>query len=175
MIETVKQLLANQYAAALCTLGTCINKCPEDAWNSKVGNGPFQWVVFHTLFFTDYYLSGNEQTFRNQQFHREHLEHFGDHIELQNVEPVMVFDRQFIEKYLQHCREQATKIIDTETNESLEAPCGFDRKMFSRAELHVSNIRHIQHHAAHLSLRLRLDHGIEIPWFGSGWQEVTST
>ena len=41
-----------------------------------------------------------------------------------------------------------------------------------RAELHVYSIRHIQHHAAQLSLRLRLDAGVAIPWIGVGWREV---
>jgi hypothetical protein len=174
MLDTVKQLLTNQYAAALCTLGTCIQRCPENAWDVKIGNGPFQWVAFHTLFFTDYYLAGNEQAFRDQQFHRENLKHFGDYIELQYIEPVTTFDRNFIEAYLQHCRQHAAAAIEAETTESFSAPCGFDRKVFSRAELHVSNIRHLQHHTAHLSLRLRLDHEIDIPWIGSGWRETTS-
>jgi len=39
----------------------------------------------------------------------------------------------------------------------------------TRAKLHVVNIRHIQHHAAQLSLRLRLDHQEDIPWFSSRW------
>jgi hypothetical protein len=42
----------------------------------------------------------------------------------------------------------------------------------SRAELYVYNLRHIQHHAAQLSLRLRLDHGVNIAWVGSGWREA---
>ena len=39
----------------------------------------------------------------------------------------------------------------------------------SRTELHVYNIRHLQHHAAQMILRLRLDHAIDFPWHKSGW------
>jgi hypothetical protein len=46
---------------------------------------------------------------------------------------------------------------------------------FSRAELHVYNIRHIHHHAAQLSLRLRLDTGRGVDWVGSGWREAALT
>ena len=42
----------------------------------------------------------------------------------------------------------------------------------SRAELYVYNTRHLQHHAAQLSLRLRLDAGVHTPWFGGGWREA---
>jgi hypothetical protein len=43
---------------------------------------------------------------------------------------------------------------------------------FSRGELHVCNFRHLQHHAAQLSLRLRSDAGVEIPSVGSGWRST---
>jgi hypothetical protein len=62
-----------------------------------------------------------------------------------------------------------------ETEQSLRAACKFAwlaRLSMSRAELHVYNIRHIQHHAAKLSLRLRLDYGLDIRWVGSGWREA---
>jgi len=41
----------------------------------------------------------------------------------------------------------------------LAGQSGFHRRKCSGAELHVYNIRHVQHHAAQLSLRLRLDGG----------------
>ena len=35
----------------------------------------------------------------------------------------------------------------------------------------VYSIRHIQHHAAQLSLRIRLDHQIDTPWVRTGWDD----
>ena len=49
----------------------------------------------------------------------------------------------------------AADMLAGETAETLGAPCGLARRDFSRAELHVVNIRHIQHHAAQLILPLR--------------------
>ena len=63
-------------------------------------------------------------------------------------------------------------MITEETADTLNARCGFERLPFSRAELHISNIRHIQHHAAQLSLRLRLDSNTDIPWVKTGWLDV---
>ena len=40
--------------------------------------------------------------------------------------------------------------------------------MLTRAELYVLNLRHIQHHAAQLSLRLRVDADAATPWISSG-------
>src|SRR5688572_25174630 len=33
MVDTFKKLIANQFEAALCTLNTCIDRCPESSWN----------------------------------------------------------------------------------------------------------------------------------------------
>jgi hypothetical protein len=120
----------------------------------------------------DYYLGQDEHSLRDQPFHREHAEFFRDYEELEHREPELLYDRPSIQSYLAHCRSKASQAIAAETAESLAAPCGFGRKTFSRAELHVYNIRHIQHHAAQLSLRLRIDFREDIPWIGSGWRDV---
>ena len=44
----------------------------------------------------------------------------------------------------------------------------------TRAEVHIHNIRHIQHHAAQLILRLRRDYGQDMPWFKSGWPDTAT-
>lgn len=71
-----------------------------------------------------------------------------------------------------HCRQKAAEVIASETADSLSAPAGFERREFSRAELYVYTIRHIQHHSAQLSLRLRIEADRDVPWIGSGWEEV---
>lgn len=171
MLETCKGLLANQIEAALCTLGLCIDCCPAAAWNAPVGNLAFCQVAFHTLFFADYYLGQNEDTFGQQPFHLTNADFFLDYEELQPRQQRLLYDQAAIQAYLGHCREKAKTAIAADTADSLSRPCGFARKSFSRAELHVYNIRHIQHHAAQLSLRLRLDAGVDIPWIGSGWRD----
>jgi hypothetical protein len=45
------------------------------------------------------------------------------------------------------------------------------RRHLPRAELHVYNIRHIQHHSAQLIMRLRLDCDVDVPWISSGWRD----
>jgi hypothetical protein len=170
MLETCKSLLANQFEAALCTLSKCIDACPEAGWNAPVGNHAFCQVVFHTLFYADYYLGANEEEFRRQPFHRQHAGFFGRYEEFEDHEPTRLYDRAGINAYLEHCRSKASQTIAAETADSLCAPCGFARRTFSRAELYVYGIRHIQHHAAQLSLRLRIDAAADIPWVGSGWR-----
>jgi len=94
---------------------------------------------------------------------------FGDYEQLLDRDPVTLHDRTQIEEYLNFCRFKAMLAVKAETEESLAAPSKVKRRNCSRAEVHVYNIRHIQHHAAQLILRLRLDTNINIPWIGSGW------
>ena len=172
MLETYKQLIANQFDAALCMLDSCVERCPDAIWNSPVANLKFCQVAFHALFFADYYLGPpDDDSFRRQPFHRENPHIFRDYEELEDRVQVLLYDKPAIKAYLGHCRKQALQVIAAETEESLAAPCGFARKHFSRAELNVLNIRHIQHHAAQLSLRLRLDAHDGVPWVASGWRE----
>ena len=172
MLDTFKGLIANQFEAALCTLNICIDRCSETAWDAPVGNWPLCQVAFHALFFTDYYLGMDEESLRGQPFHRDNERFFGDYEQLEDRKPVSRYDKTSIRKYMEHCRKKASQVIAAETADSLNARAGFGRREFSRAELHVYNIRHIQHHAAQMSLRLRIDAQQDIPWVGSGWRKA---
>jgi hypothetical protein len=164
-------VIAGQYAATLCTLDLCIDRCADSAWDEPVGNLKFCQVAFHTLFFTDFYLESSEVSIRDQDFHRERPEFFRDYEELEDRTQQLLYERSAVKDYVQHCREKSTRVVVSETEPALIARCDFSRRNCSRAELHIHNIRHIQHHAAQLSLRLRLDTGEGVPWVGSGWRD----
>src|SRR5688572_28733026 len=172
MLDTFKHLIANQYEASLAALNACIDRCPVSAFNAPVANLAFCQAAFHVLFFTDLYLGQNVESLRDQPFHREHGDTFRDYEELEPRRQQLLYDRAFVKRYLQHCRNKAADVISKETTETLNLPAGFEWLKFSRAELHVYNIRHIQHHAAQLILRLRLDFGEDFRSFGSGWRDA---
>ena len=172
MLDVFKNTTMNQFEAAFCTLNACIEQCPASAWNAPVVNLQFCQVVFHTLFFADYYLGENEETFRQQPFHIARKEIFRDYEELEDRQQTLTYDKPATQTYLADCRGKAAEVIAAETADSLSTECGFARREFSRAELHIVNIRHIHHHAAQLSLRLRIDLNEAIPWFGSGWRDL---
>jgi hypothetical protein len=114
MLDTLKQLLARQLEAALCTLNACIDRCPDAAWNSPVANHRFCQVAFHTLFYADFYLGQNEEALRRQPFHRDYQRSFGDYEELQDREPESLYDKAFIKSYMEHCRKKASAVIASE-------------------------------------------------------------
>jgi hypothetical protein len=174
MLDTVKALFVHQYEAALSMLKACVDGCPDAAWNAPVANHRFSQVVFHTLYFTDLYLGrDDEASFRRQPFHLQLAPLFADlpaNREPFEDPPPRSYERASLLTYLGFCRRKVIEVVATETEETLSAPDDFGRD-FSRAELHVYNIRHIHHHAAQLSLRLRLDSGNGVEWVGSGWRE----
>lgn len=171
MFDNFKKLTANQLEASLCTLNACIDKCPESGWNAPVANLLYCQVAFHALFFSDYYLGSDPESLKQQEFHRKNPDFFRDYEELEWRKQQLLYERDAIKDYLVHCRKKAIEVLAKETVESLNARCGFPPREFSRAELYINNIRHIQHHAAQLSLRLRIDEELDTPWFSSGWSE----
>ena len=44
-----------------------------------------------------------------------------------------------------------------------------DHEFYFKVTAEKDGHRHIQHHVAQLSLRLRIDADLEMPWVGSGW------
>lgn len=172
MLGTFKEVLTNQYGAALCTLDSCIERCPDAAWKAKIVNYEFSQVVFHTLIYTDYYLGDGDETFYKQPFHVGNPGCFGGYEEFEDRIPVTLYDRPFLRSYVAFCRAKYPAVIAAETAESLAGPSPFSWLPFSRAETHVHNIRHIQSHAAQLILRLRRDFGQDMPWFKSGWPDT---
>lgn len=170
MLDAYKTLIAQQYEAAFCMLARCVDRCPETGWNEPVASLKFCQAAFHAVFFTDLYLGPDVTALREQPFHRLHVSIFADYEELEPRRQQALYEKPFIQAYLAHCRDKAARVIAAETNESLAQRAGFDWLKFSRGELHVCNIRHLQHHAAQLSLRLRIDYDEQIPWVGSSWR-----
>lgn len=173
MIEVTKRSIASQYEAAFLTLQKCIDQCPEDSWNRPVANRAYSQSLFHALFFGDLYLGPNMDSMKQQEFHREYEEVFSGYEELNHhEEPVNTYDRKFVQAYLDFCRSKAKVEIQAETQDSLTAQVDSPWHSFSRLEMHVYNIRHLQHHGAQLILRLRLNHNPEIAWVRNGYDHL---
>jgi DinB superfamily len=174
MQDTLAELLAHQYEASLCTLNLAVARCPESSWNQPVAAWKFCQAAFHAVFFADTYLqpSDDVHALKRQPFHIENTATFRDYEELEDREQILLYEKPFVLSYLQYVRRKAQETIARESAEALARPSGFRRRKCSRAELHVYNIRHIQHHAAQLILRLRLDAGVDIPWVGHAWVDA---
>jgi uncharacterized damage-inducible protein DinB len=153
-----------QYEAALSMLDECIRLCPEQHWDGIIGKYPFWMVAYHTLCFTDLYLEPDESTFKTHpRLHPKGMQEFDDEY------PSRRFAQAELLEYLQLCRAKLARRLAAETPEVLAGPSGHARRKFSRAELHLYSMRHVQHHAGQLSAFLRRA-GVETHWASSGWR-----
>jgi hypothetical protein len=169
MLEHFKQILASQFDASLAMLNQCLQACPAEPWEGKIANDTFRQVAYHTLFWTDLYLSPGEDAFALSDLHHRG----GD--DRSRGGPSLGLSQQETISYLAICRQKAAETLAGETEQSLVGPSGFSWRKCSRGELHVYNIRHIQHHTGQLSAYLRrVDDALSdphaLPWIGHGWR-----
>jgi hypothetical protein len=168
MNDYLKQIVIAQFEAALAMLNQCIAACPEEHWEDRIANGTFRWVAYHTLFFVDLYLSPDQNSFIERDLNLVG----GD--ERRPIGSIGLSKADTL-SYLEICRQKMRDVIAADTGESLRGPSGFEWYNITRGELHLVNIRHVQHHTGQLSAFLRRvvpecqDHRA-LPWAHSGWQ-----
>lgn len=168
MLELYKQVIVSQFEAALAMLNQCIAACPSEHWEGKVANGTFRWVAYHTLFFADLYLSPSEEAFQRRDLHQRGGDEAGD-------EAAQGLSKDDTLAYVPLVRQKLLETMAAETAESLAGPSGFSWRKFTRAEIHLYNIRHIQHHTGQMSAYLRRIAPEQfpqrsLPWIGAGWR-----
>lgn len=173
MVEYLKDLLLHQFTAALGMLHDCLVTCPDEHWDAIVGKYPFWQVAYHTLCFTDLYLARDENDFKPGAMHPAGWKEFDEEY------PSRRFARAELIAYAQFCRRKLGEALAAETRESLEGPSGHARRTFSRGELYIYNLRHIQHHTGQLSACLRrtgpaLQAMHVLKWGSSGWPAAST-
>jgi hypothetical protein len=168
MIDLLRQSLTAQFQAALAMLNQCVAACPAEHWEGKIATATFRWNAYHTLFFTDLYLTpSGAAAFELRDLHARG----GDERE-PGMCPGLSPDETLA--YVSICRQKALEVLTAETPQSLTSPSGFSWLPFSRLELHLYNLRHIQHHTGQLSAYLRrvvpeLAEPKKLRWVRSGW------
>ncbi len=168
MSDSLCQILHAQFEAALAMLTDCMTACPSTHWDDLVAKYPFWLVAYHTLCFADLYLTPDEKQFRLHAMHPNGWSEYNDEY------PSRRFEQSELCSYADLCRRKAAETFAAETSQSLAGPSGHARLTFTRAELHIYSIRHIQHHAAQLAATLRrVDQSFQsqnvLRWAKSGW------
>lgn len=159
-----RAITLSQFEAALAMLRECIDRCPESAWDEPVAKYPVWQVVYHTLCFVDCYLSPSNEEFRTRaDMHPRGME------ELDAETPSRRFTRDEMLRYTDICLEKMRGTIPNESDEVLAGPSGFSWLKFNRAQVHLYNMRHVQHHVGALGATLRR-HGVELGWVKAGWR-----
>jgi hypothetical protein len=143
-----QETLWQQFGATLDMLENAIRMCPETVWGDSAGFHEFWYMAYHTLFWTDYYLSESPDGFAPPAPYT--LSEFDP----EGAFPDRVYSRDEMLAYLAHCRAKARSTFAHMTEKRAGSPSPF-RTNLTVAELHLYNMRHVQHHAAQLNLLLR--------------------
>ena len=153
-------ILISQYYAALAMLKETIVACPDELWHHEDDENKFWQVAYHALFYTHLYLQPSEEAFEPWPGHRETYR-----LGVQDgAEPAT---KATVLAYLDFCRREAAKKVPTIV---LDAPSGFDWLPFSKFELQLYSIRHVQQHVGELMERLG-PRASELDWIGSSYAE----
>lgn len=149
MISPVRNLVWRQFGASLDMLENAIVACPESVWGDRPGYHEFWYLAYHTLFFVDLYLSESEDGFKPPEpFGLEELDPAG-------LLPPRVYTKTELLTYLEFDRQKCRRVLQALTEERALTPCEALRPGLTFLELHLYNMRHVQHHTAQLNLLLR--------------------
>jgi hypothetical protein len=158
--DLLKAALWQQFGAAIDMLENAMEACPDDLWSDRSRQPEFWYLIFHTLFFLDLYLSGSMERFvPPEPFNLDELDPAG-------VLPERPYTKEELRSYLQHGRGKCRATIEALTEEAARWPAGFDWIDLNGAELLLYNLRHVQHHAAQLNLILRQTVDAAPRWVG---------
>lgn len=160
-LTTVRNALKSQYLAALSTLQQLVQDCPEVLWENKQYASPFWRIAYHALYYTDLYLEQHLDDFREYKLYRPDYENLGKPIATSKGD-ASIYTKPEILEFCLHCREKVNKKLDTLDLEQVDS--GFHWYKMSKLEHQIVNIRHLQHHAAQLSDRLRNAAGLPTYW-----------
>lgn len=144
-----KGILWRQFGASIDMLENALLACPEELWRDRSQQTEFWYVVYHTLFWLDLYLSGSAEGFAPPApFTLDEADPAG-------LMPERVYEKEELRAYLAHCRRKCRATIEALTDARANEPCPLGRGELSFAELLLYNMRHVQHHAGQLNLILR--------------------
>ena len=152
-------ILWQQFGASIDMLEDSLRACPDELWNDRSQQPEFWYLVYHTLFWLDLYLSGSAEGFTPPApFTLDELDPAG-------LLPERVYTKDELQTYLRHCRQKCQMTTESLTDERARQSCVFSwGKFLSFGELLLDNMRHVQHHVAQLNLILRQKIDSAPPW-----------
>jgi hypothetical protein len=164
LMETLwKTALWRQFGAAIDMLDRAVVACPPSLWTQRLWRDPpppplppqfgeFWYVAFHALVWLDLYLGGGPE------------EDFAPpapfaHGELDSIEalPAQPYTREEVRAYLVSLRQTCHATLVGLTDDQAHRPVAYPwlaGQPINFLELQLYNLRHVQEHAAQLSLFL---------------------
>lgn len=168
MDDLWRSALWRQFGAAIDTLDHMVAACPDALWTERIWPSPpappfppqfaeLWYVTYHTLVWLDLYLSGvpEEDFAPPAPFARGELDSA-------ETTPAQPYTKEVLRTYLASLRQKCHATFAALTDEQARRPVEYPWTQGQRIiylELVLYTLRHVQEHAAHLSLFLG-QHGV---------------
>ncbi|MEM9083782.1 MAG: DinB family protein [Planctomycetota bacterium] len=159
----------SQYFAAISTLrAAAIFVRDNDLFLEPIATRPCWEALLHTAYFTHFYLTpAAEPHPEPPAWANKDALSFGwswdpPYTRVDTGDPP-AFDPLLA--LIDETLDKARTVISNETEDTLNGPSGFDWLPITRAEHHIYNIRHAQHHSAQIEAMLR-KHDLDPQWIG---------
>lgn len=153
-----KAMIWAQFGAAIDMLENALLACPDELWSDRSQHTEFWYVVYHTLFWLDLYLSGSVEGFTPPApFTLDELDPVG-------LLPERPYTKDELQSYLAHGRRKCRTTLEALTDEQAGQRCRFSWGEIRFGELLLYNMRHVQEHAAQLNLILGQTFGSAPDW-----------
>ena len=166
----LRAALKSQYHAALAMLREAVERCPDELWERREDHNAFWQIAYHVLFFTHLYLQPDEAAFRPWEGHQADVQHpdgIGAPSEAGDDRPLLPdpYTCEQVLAYWAFCDAMVDDAVDALDLDSGES--GFYWYPIPKLEHQLVNLRHVQHHTAQLSDRLRAHAGKGVAWVGA--------
>ncbi|KPV47984.1 hypothetical protein SE17_40505 [Kouleothrix aurantiaca] len=168
MESSLNSILWQQFGATIDMFGQAMNECPDELWQQSMWGehserpdlAEFWYVAYHALFWLDFYLSGDAETFMPPEpFDLSEFDPNG-------LLPARVYAKAELRTYLDYCREKCRTILGTLTADQAERRLRFNWGEPTYTELLIYNMRHVQEHGAQMRMYLGQQRGSEPGWIG---------
>jgi hypothetical protein len=159
----IKKDIESQYLASLAMLRELVAQCPPELWHIPGAKRQFWHIAYHALFFTHLYLHQSGSDFKAWAKFRENYEFLGPFPWNPNERPVISepYTRADLLEFCDFCQDE---VIQKIASLKFTKKSGFDWLPFSKLELQIYNLRHLQQHIGELSGWLGDQTGIEFHW-----------
>ena len=164
--DTLNDIFWYQFGAAIDMLDNAIEACPDELWQARLFPdsipefAEFWCIAYHCLFWLDFYLSETAENFAPpapftlSEFESGQL-------------PERVYTKEELREYLAYGRSKCRTTIASMTDFMAPQQVRPNWSIESVGELLLDNMRHVQEHAAQLSLFLGQNVGTAPGWISS--------
>lgn len=163
---SIAAILASQYKASLGMLRQTVERIPEELWNNKDDKNPNWQIAYHVLWGVKFYLGPTAESYVPFETAIEGGESLGGSQEWENPEEGITVEgfhtKEELLSFIEQLKDELPSAID---GLPFDEPSGFEWYPYSRLELHINSIRHIQHHTAQLIERLKAEGITGFPWW----------